>query len=74
LPLFQKFFEIWAPASKSHFLGQTWRIFGLKKPLFGQGNRDFSASKSHFFGQAFGGVSRGLAASKHGAGGAGGRN
>jgi hypothetical protein len=46
--------------SKSHFLVQGWPAFGLKKPLCGQGNRKFSASKSHFFGQAFGGVSRGL--------------
>ncbi|KAJ7124071.1 hypothetical protein C8R43DRAFT_958761 [Mycena crocata] len=44
--------------------GQGLSNFALKNPTFGQGNLDFSASKTQNFGQPFGGASRGLFLSK----------
>jgi hypothetical protein len=47
---------------KNAISGQGFVNFGLKNTKFGHGNGQISASKTQFFGQPFGGASRGLAA------------
>ncbi|KAJ7788027.1 hypothetical protein B0H14DRAFT_3162834 [Mycena olivaceomarginata] len=47
---------------KNAISGQGFGNFGLKNAKFGQGNGQISASKTQFFGQPFGGASRGLTA------------
>lgn len=64
-PRRQKILNFTLDRLKKPILGQGLQNFGLKKPIFGQGNREIWLSKSQFFGQSFGGASRGLVTVRH---------
>jgi hypothetical protein len=49
-----------AKAPQNPKSGQGRANFGLKNPIFGQGNGQISTSKTGIFGQSFGGASWGL--------------